>query len=177
MNKTQQQKLCFTKLQENMKQKYYGAIELKHFIDEKNLGKRVLPFFTSLLNYVLSCPSCLVPRVLSFHTCLVPYVLSCHTCSPALLALAPYVLSHFTCLVPYMLSCPTCLVSCRAPRASCCMYSCASCVSCASCPTWSCASDSLCFRCLIPYVASCLALYELFFLTYPLVSYLAHCMS
>ena len=35
----------------------------------------------------------------------------------------------------------------------------------------------LCFTCLVLYVASCLALYEAFFLTYPIVSYLAYSMS
>ena len=67
-------------------------------------------FGTSLLNYVLSCPTCFVPNVLSYPTCLVPYVpsasrASCPTCSRASCPTCP------TCSRALRASCPTCLVS------------------------------------------------------------------
>ena len=82
---------------------------------------------------------------------LVPYVLSCLTWLVLFVRswptwLVSYAISCSTCLMLYILSCPTCLVLCVLP----------------------------CITCLVPYVASCLALCEPFFLTYPIVSYLAY---
>ena len=64
----------------------------------------------------------------------------------ALPALVPYVSRAPPAHVPYVLSCLTCLVPYL----------------------------FLCFMGLASYVVSCLALYEPFFLTYPVVSYLAY---
>ena len=82
---------------------------------------------------------------------LVPYVLSCLTWLVLFVRswptwLVSYAISCSTCLMLYILSCLTCLVLCVLP----------------------------CITCLVPYVASCLALCEPFFLTYPIVSYLAY---
>ena len=72
-------------------------------------------------------------------------------------------LLRLSCLVTYVLSCSrahvlTCPTCSRASRAF--------------CPTYFRASRALCFMCLVPYVASCLALYEPFLLRYPFVVYL-----
>ena len=60
-----------------------------------------------------------------------------------------------TCLVSYVLLCPTLLASYVL-----------------SCLTCFCASRASCFRYLVPYVPSYVALYEPFFFTSPVVSYL-----
>ena len=100
----------------------------------------------------------------SCPTSLVPYVIVPHVCR-ALCALV-----HYVPRLALRASCPACFRSLRASCATC------SRVSRAFCPAYSRASRALCFTYLVPYVALCLALYELFFLTYPIASYLAHSM-
>ena len=127
----------------------------------------------SLLNYL--------PYMLSCPTCLVPYVLLYPTCSRVLVRLALHALVYYV-FRASRTSCPTCS---RALRASCptCSHALrASCPMCsratrASWPMCSCASHISCFMCLLTYVALCLAPFKPFFLTYPVVSYVACSMS
>ena len=110
----------------------------------------------SLLNYVPQVflwPTCLVSYVLSCLTCLLSYVLSCPKCS-----------CNSRALVPTVLLCPTFLKA-YLPLAPCALR-----------PTCSCVSRTSCLTCLVLYVDSCLALYEPFFLTYPIVLHLAFSM-
>ena len=102
----------------------------------------------------------------------------------SLLSYVPYVLPCPKCLVLHVPSCSACLVPCvsrtlhalvshvpRVIRFSRALH--------ALRPTYLVPYVLLCFTCPLLYVASCLALYETFFLTYlaHIVSYLAYSMS
>ena len=80
-----------------------------------------------------------------------------------------YVLYVLSCLMPHVRSCNKCLVL-YVPCASRTSFPTCSRASCRLCPTCSCALSVSYHTCLVSYVASCLTLYDPFFLTYPIVS-------